>query len=212
MNEKEVSRVGDRINPISVRSKRRITDALLELMQTTPFSKITIKDVVERAGLTRQTFYHNFETKEEVLQCRVDELSAGFFDDLNKHKIETWEDLLCCFFRYWQENADFVRLLMQHDQTGIFTTRLPLFYEAALVGDLKTIGLTDAEAGLWYAFLRGAVVNTLTTWLSSDGRISARRLAGLAVAMLDGAPAGKNWQESMPKAADFVEQLTTEMR
>ena len=33
-----------------------------------PFVKITVKDIVAKAGLTRQTFYHNFETKEEVLK------------------------------------------------------------------------------------------------------------------------------------------------
>lgn len=48
--------MGDRDNPISVRSKRRITESLLELMHERPFSKISIKDIVERAGLTRQTF------------------------------------------------------------------------------------------------------------------------------------------------------------
>lgn len=207
-----MSRVGDRINPISVRSKRRITDSLLELMQTTPFSKITIKDVVERAGLTRQTFYHNFETKEEVLLYHIDELSKGFLADVKKHKIETWEDLLCCFLRYWQEHADFVKLLMKHEQTALFSERLPLFYENALLCDLRKTGLSDAEAELWYAFVKGAVVSMLTTWLTSDSKISARRLAGLLMTMLVGAPAGKNWQESMPEAVDFVEQLTTEMR
>lgn len=45
--------MGGRDNPISIRSKRKITDSLLSLMREYPFSKISIKDIVERAGLTR---------------------------------------------------------------------------------------------------------------------------------------------------------------
>ena len=63
-----------RENPISVRSKRLITDALIELMGEKAFSKISIRDIVERAGLTRQTFYHNFDSKEEVLLHKSDSL------------------------------------------------------------------------------------------------------------------------------------------
>ena len=55
----------ERENPISVRSKRLITDALISIMEEKPFSKISIRDIVEKAGLTRQTFYHNFDSKEE---------------------------------------------------------------------------------------------------------------------------------------------------
>jgi len=69
----------ERDNPISVRSKRLITEALLEIMEEVPFAKISIRDIVDKAGLTRQTFYHNFESKEDVLIHKLDDLFDGFF-------------------------------------------------------------------------------------------------------------------------------------
>ena len=77
----------DKSNPISVRSKRHITEALLELMETVPFSKISIRDIVEKAGLTRQTFYHNFESKEDVISYKLDELFEGFFQYVIDNKV-----------------------------------------------------------------------------------------------------------------------------
>jgi hypothetical protein len=47
---REVSNVDKRPNPISERSRRRITEALISLMHQKPFGKISIKEVVEEAG------------------------------------------------------------------------------------------------------------------------------------------------------------------
>ena len=50
-------------NPMSVRSKDSIEEALLYLMLEQPYKSITIRSLTERAGLSRQTFYLNFADK-----------------------------------------------------------------------------------------------------------------------------------------------------
>lgn len=189
---KEVSRVSERENPISVRSKRRITQALLELMKDIPFSKISIKDIVDRAGLTRQTFYHNFETKEAVLLGQLDEYMDGFIRYIAKKNISGWEDVTCCFFRYWQEHAEFVRILMKNDLTHLMTARMLYYFDSVKAVHFDKTDLTDAEARLWFAFVSGALVNTLTSWLSSPGGISARSLSQMVLTMMDGTMMGRN--------------------
>jgi len=37
------------------------------LMDEKPYNKITISDIVEKAGIVRQTFYHNYNDKDDVL-------------------------------------------------------------------------------------------------------------------------------------------------
>jgi AcrR family transcriptional regulator len=51
-------------NPMSIRSKDGIEQALLSLMIEQPYKSITIRSLTEHAGLSRQTFYLNFENKE----------------------------------------------------------------------------------------------------------------------------------------------------
>ena len=199
-----MSRVGERDNPISVRSKRRITDALLDLMKTEPFSKITIKDIVEKAGLTRQTFYHNFETKEDVLLYKEDELIAGFVQYLFEHQIVDWEDVICFFFRYWQEHADFMQLLMKNDLVYLLSMRLPTYFQTVNDIHFEKTDLTDTEARLWYAFVGGAVVSVLTSWLSSSGGLSARELAKMLTSMMDGSFMARNGFGEESGARDVV--------
>ncbi len=205
---KEVSRVGEnRENPISVRSKRRITDALLELMQVTPFSKISIKDIVDRAGLTRQTFYHNFETKEDVLLCRLDEHFEGFLQYLSKKKVNNWEDIICCFFRYWQEHASFMRLLMKNDLVYLLSLKMPGYFQSVKDSYFNSTDLTDAEARLWYAFASGALVSTLTSWLTSNGGFSARALARLVLSMMDGTMLARSDIRQALDVTQIIDQL-----
>ena len=204
-----MSRVGERVNPISVRSKRRITDALLELMQSAPFSRITIKDIVDRAGLTRQTFYHNFDSKEDVLYYRLDEYIEGFIRYLSAHQVDTWEDILCFFYRYWQEHADFVKLLMENDQMHLLSGSLEKWFEPLRASRLDRDGLTETEAKLWFAFVNGALSSILSSWLISGGGLSARALSKATLSMLDGTTLERTAFSSPGKAGQVVELLAS---
>ncbi len=66
-------------NPISARSKKWLTDALFELMKEKTYEKISIREISEKAGLTRQTFYHNFSSKEMLLMYRSDQMFEDFY-------------------------------------------------------------------------------------------------------------------------------------
>jgi AcrR family transcriptional regulator len=45
-----------------------ITDALLLLMEKKPYHDISVTELCERAGVTRMSFYRNFESKEDILR------------------------------------------------------------------------------------------------------------------------------------------------
>ena len=44
-----------------------ILEAIMLLMDEKPYDKITVSDIVEKAGIARQTFYRNFKDKDEVI-------------------------------------------------------------------------------------------------------------------------------------------------
>ena len=44
-------------------TKRKIAAALKELMQTTPFEKITVSDISNKCEMHRQTFYYHFQDR-----------------------------------------------------------------------------------------------------------------------------------------------------
>ncbi len=52
-------------------TKKRIADALRELMSTAPMQKITVKQLVDKAEITRQGFYYHFQDVYSVLEWDV---------------------------------------------------------------------------------------------------------------------------------------------
>ena len=51
----------------TIRSKRDLANALEELMQEINYDDIGIKDIADRALVSKNTFYNNFNDKNEVL-------------------------------------------------------------------------------------------------------------------------------------------------
>lgn len=176
----------DRDNPISVRSKRLITEALLELMETVPFSKISIRDIVEKAGLTRQTFYHNFESKEDVILHRLDELFDGFFQYIMDNKVCDCESIIWFYFRYWQSNDKFIKLLIKNNLVYILEIRYPEYFKVVQFVYLRDKSISDIESEYVYAFITGAIINLLITWIKGGQVMSPKEMSVFVMKILEG--------------------------
>lgn len=50
-----------------IRTKRDLANALEELLQERNFDELSVKDITDRAMISKNTFYNNFEDKNELL-------------------------------------------------------------------------------------------------------------------------------------------------
>lgn len=57
--------------PFAVNQRRIISDALVALMETRPFDKITVQDISEKCQITRTTFYRYFADKDDLIMYVV---------------------------------------------------------------------------------------------------------------------------------------------
>ncbi len=60
------------------RAKYKLAASIKECMKTTPVDRITVKDIVEGSGLTRQTFYRNFLDKYDKEVQRLTNFPFGY--------------------------------------------------------------------------------------------------------------------------------------
>lgn len=51
--------------------KKLLQTSLLDLLDVKPYQDITVKDICQQADIPRRTFYHYFESKEDVLDTIV---------------------------------------------------------------------------------------------------------------------------------------------
>ena len=50
-------------------TREKIVDAAIELFRNNPYEQITVKDICDAAGVTRNSFYYYFENKEIVFDA-----------------------------------------------------------------------------------------------------------------------------------------------
>ena len=60
-------------------TKLTIANALLNLLKTQPLNKITVTQITKESNLTRQTFYRNFEDKEDLVNWYFEKLCLDSF-------------------------------------------------------------------------------------------------------------------------------------
>lgn len=74
-------------------TRQCIGESIIALMQTKLFEDITISDIVKKAGVSRMTFYHYFQSKTEALNSYLHEIIELYLEECNRSiGIETFYD------------------------------------------------------------------------------------------------------------------------
>src|SRR5438045_1335236 len=69
-----------------LRTRDRLGDALVALMQEKPFDAITVQEVLDRAGVSRSAFYVHYRDKEDLFLSDVDEFLEAMATMLSRRK------------------------------------------------------------------------------------------------------------------------------
>ena len=67
------------------RTRDALGDALITLMQEKPFETITVQDVLDRAHVSRSTFYAHYSDKDDLLLSDADEFFESLAMALSAH-------------------------------------------------------------------------------------------------------------------------------
>ena len=105
-------------NKTALQSQRQISEALMALMGEKPFSQITVSELCKAAGISRQTFYTLFTSRENVMvftlqanACDAPALTAperpGCRGELLRRLCRTYSD-------YLLRNQALIRLLVNN--------------------------------------------------------------------------------------------------
>ena len=72
--------------PDSNITKRALASALKELMEDSPFSKISVSDICQACDMNRKSFYYHFKDKYELVNWIFNEEFIDFVNNNVNHK------------------------------------------------------------------------------------------------------------------------------
>lgn len=170
-------------NRIAEQSKKWLVEAMLDLMREKPYSSISVKEIADKAQLSRRTFYRNFKVKEDLLYEYADYLFKDYIESIKKLTCITFNDVLITYFEFWNKHITELELLKQNhlfylimEQANLFIPDLNKlanvkWHDYNNQDEEKYIGLYGI-GGLW---------NVLSYWIDNKERKSPEEMAQIII-------------------------------
>ena len=150
--------------------KRVLASTLKEMAEKKSLSKITINDLTQACGVSRQTFYNNFKDIYDLVEWIY---LKEVVTPIEKGKIyDKWQDALTSIFQYISENHVFVLNTYRSFGKGFLEKVLRQEIELFLSNQVfKKIKVTKEEAKqveFSYSFYTYALVGVGLDWIEKQ--------------------------------------------
>lgn len=146
---------------MSDKIKYKLAASIGERMKTTPVDKITVKEIAEGCGVTRQTFYRNFLDKYDLINWYFDKLVLQSFEQIGVGNT-VGESLSQKFAFILNEKAFFTEAFRSDDYNSVkeHDFELILQFYKSLIGRKTSRPLGDDLEFLLEMYCRGSVYMT----------------------------------------------------
>jgi len=159
----------------------RLADALEACMGEAPLERITVKQITEKCGVSRQTFYRNFTDKYDLINWYFDELLKKAFQHMGYGK--TAFDSLVHKFTYIQDQKLFFKAAFKNDsQNNLRDHDIKMimdFYKRLISG--KIGAFPQDEYGSLLEMYCVASVHMTQQWVFRGCQATPREMAELMI-------------------------------
>ena len=148
--------------------KESLTEALFILMRKKPFEEITITEISKLAGVSRISFYRNFDSKEDIL---VKYLFEKSMDAFSKYQAQSTQEKLIAMFKSIDNLHETVDLL----------SHLFLYYLRTVTGAQPEQPNTQAYTK---SMTMGICFGALDEWIRRGRQESAEKMVAILQTVL----------------------------
>ncbi len=168
-------------------TKMVIREALLQLMKTTPFQKITIADICNAADISRPTFYFHYEDKFALLdEIGENMLISANLDSIVSLSIDDNDEIfgtILNLVRIIEENAEVYKIcVLERGVNSRLPRQITEQLENTIIRYWQERDMFDVQPYKDYVvnFIQSAFNSVISCWLSrGDDRESAEEVAAM---------------------------------
>ena len=186
-----MSKIGEKLDPRVLRTRKLLRDALIELIPEKGYDAITIKDITDRATVNRATFYLHYRDKEDLLDRGFDEI----WDELTrdnpfpqapggKLSLDATHQTVMSDFEHLGKHATFYRVMIGEHGLAHFIYRMQEYVYKSTQERLESLAPTrrsDLPLEITLEFIASAYVGLMHWWLENDMPFAPHEMADLIV-------------------------------
>ncbi len=150
-------------------------EAFLLLLEQKDYEKITVKEICQKAGVNRTTFYLHYESINDLLEetiAMINErfkLSLSVITSANPSKeILTSEKYLRPYLVFIKENMRAYRVIHMKDKLFNSQKTFESFYKTIFSPALTHFGVSEKEKKYVFAFYTQGTVAIIDEWLENN--------------------------------------------
>jgi AcrR family transcriptional regulator len=152
-----------------LKSREAIKKAVIELMSEKTFDDITIKDICDRANVSRGTFYLHYSDKFDLLDKLIEE-QINEMREICEWACELdWIDATRVFFEYFERNYLFFSTMLANKGAPSFRSRfleflIEEFKDEVDITEERNQGLNE---DVMLQFMATAYVGVVEWWITN---------------------------------------------
>lgn len=151
-----------------------MAQGLVLLMQDRELDKISISDIVKKAGVSRMSYYRYFTSKVEILESYMAYILNEYrhtIDEVYSFPFRSYEHILYSF-HFLKNYKDFILCLDRANLTDILLYELNKYIE-------EQIGSVSATPSEYYSsyYYAGALCNIYVQWMKRDMKETPEKMA-----------------------------------
>ncbi len=156
-------------NPSALRSRNEITKALIRLMEDKPFDQLSIKEIMEASGYSRQTFYQIFDSKEEVLEYYLETIFKDFSSAAESWEIRNLCDAAKMFFTFFESYKKPLSRIVRGGQSCVLQRKCREFLQRNRYVHFALKGVrSEPEQEYSAIFVVSGMTAMLDRWLQEE--------------------------------------------
>jgi AcrR family transcriptional regulator len=167
----------------SIRSKRLIRQAFVELLKEKDLEKITVTDIITRADINRGTFYAHYQDTRAVIEQIENEIIDKMLEFLGEFRYQNFFQnplpLLLKVSKYIEEDLEFYRILISSHGSEQFLIKLKEIFVQHMETDTDIPDHVKRSPAFMVRvhFFAGGLVNLYQVWFRGEMDISLNEIS-----------------------------------
>ena len=160
-------------------TKESIFIALMLLMKTKEFHKLSITEVTTKAGVSRMAFYRNYEVLEDVITDYLDTFFAKYEKKVSDIGLNNTYDIVLMFFSSFKTEKTLMMNLIDSNLSYLLLDKSNSFLEEICKEFVCDKFYSPEKEKYTIKFLCGGFFNMLVEWVLSDFKEDEEYMAEL---------------------------------
>lgn len=165
-----------------------MNEALLILLEKKEYEFITIKEICEKAGVNRSTFYLHYETMDDLLIETVEMINKSFHDSFNNEVLDVHnldkeklflidDEHIIPYLKFVKDNKRIYKVI--HSKPYIFKNEdaFKKMYDELFKIILDKYYVPDDEKEYTFAFFSFGLVSIIQKWVKEDCSDDVEKIA-----------------------------------